>query len=415
MKLHYLKIENLRGYENATLEFDKRFTLLVGINGVGKTTVLDALKVCLSHIVREFTDSKRSKEYFSNDDIRLGSRSISLDLKFSIYKKLHYMRVYKELQSPMSKRNILSSAKKTKFNYSYGSSDARNHYYTRYESQPIAVYFSTKRSASQAKMRKIIKTANTQSLAHFDSLSGHIANLKDIAYWIRDEVEPINHTFPSMPLGLRSEALQKAISRFLPGFSNLQATGPNPVLSIEKHGTKLSINQLSHGEQSILVLALDLARRLSLANPRDLDPLRNGAGVVLIDELELHIHPKWQRKIVKRLCKTFPGCQFIATTHSPLAIGEVHPEQIVLIEDGSIYAPPRCYGADSNQVLKEVMDTPSRKQNIEKKLKKIFQLIKDRKYKKAKKEILKLENKIGKKDPDIIRAHTRLSLRDMGS
>lgn len=415
MKLRQLKIKNLRGYEEATLEFDKRFTLLVGINGVGKTTVLDALKVCLSHIMKKFTDSERSKEYFSNEDIKFGSRVIELHLRFLIYKKSYSMNVHKKLQDPIDERNIPSSAKRQKFKYSYVRPDTRSRKMNSSDSQPIAVYFSTKRSVSQAKMRKKVKAKNTRSLAHFDSLSGHLANLKDIAYWVRDEVEPTKNTFPHMPVGLRSDALQKAISTFLPGFKNLQAAGPNPILFIEKRGTKLSVNQLSHGERSILVFALDLARRLSLANPQDLDPLRNGAGVVLIDELELHIHPKWQRKIVKRLCKTFPRCQFIATTHSPLVIGEVHPKQIVLIEDGSIFMPHRSYGADTNQVLKEVMDTPSRKQKIEKKLKKVFRLIKDRKYEKAKMEILKLENKVGKKDPDIIRARTRLSLRGMES
>ena len=87
---------------------------------------------------------------------------------------------------------------------------------------------------------------------------------------------------------------------------------------VDKHGVSLDLSQLSDGERSFLAMICDLGRRLAMANPdRQVlsDPL-HGAGVVLIDELELHLHPKWQREVRQKLRKTFPNIQFIATTHS---------------------------------------------------------------------------------------------------
>ena len=86
--------------------------------------------------------------------------------------------------------------------------------------------------------------------------------------------------------------------------------------------TNLDVLQLSDGEKCTLALFGDIARRLAIANPSLDDPLQ-GDGVVLIDELELHMHTSWQRKVISMLKKTFPNIQFIITTHSPQILGEV--------------------------------------------------------------------------------------------
>ncbi|WP_222071513.1 AAA family ATPase, partial [Azospirillum formosense] len=87
--------------------------------------------------------------------------------------------------------------------------------------------------------------------------------------------------------------------------------------------------------------------------------------MVLIDEIDLHLHPQWQRRVVGNLEETFPNCQFIATTHSPQVIGEVAHDKIQMIKDGKIYSPSRSFGIDSSRVLEEVMDTKSRNAGVE--------------------------------------------------
>jgi predicted ATP-binding protein involved in virulence len=133
---------------------------------------------------------------------------------------------------------------------------------------------------------------------------------------------------------------------------------------IDYDGATLDIRQLSDGERSVLVLILDIARRLTQANPTLDDPMREAEAVILIDEIDLHLHPQWQRKIVGDLTGTFPNCQFIVTTHSPQIISETQPDQLILFrrEDGLI-VPQQCgqaYGLDTNYVLEQIMETPSR-------------------------------------------------------
>lgn len=417
MKLHQLDIRNLRGYGGASFEFDDRFTLLVGINGVGKTTILEALRVCLSHMLPKFANSKSKKEYFTNEDIKVGSNLLNIKLEFSIGEDEGNLSMSKKREK--RNRNIsddedLTSNDDPKFHFHTSTEDHVIEKMSRSHLQPIGVYFSTNRSVPREIRRRYRKNTD-KSIAHVDSLSGQLSNLEDLAEWTSRQDLETRNLFPMFP-GLRIEALRKAVEHFLPDCKNLDVTtGGTMALTVEKFGDTLNINQLSHGERSVLAFVLDLARRLTLSNPEMDDPVSDGMGVVLIDELELHIHPQWQRCIIDRLCETFPKCQFVATTHSPLFIGEVYDNQVKLIEDGIVYEPSGSYGADSNRILEEVMYTQPRKHIVQEKLNRIFELIVKKENKKAMSEIKKLENEIGQSEPDLVRARTRLNLRNIDS
>ena len=122
----------------------------------------------------------------------------------------------------------------------------------------------------------------------------------------------------------------------------------------------LPVAQLSDGERGLLAMVFDLTRRLTQANPEMEDPAAEAEAVVLIDEIELHLHPGWQRRIVRNLTETFPKCQFIATTHSPQLIGEVEHDRIQIIADGQVYSPTHSFGVDSSRVLEEIMGADPR-------------------------------------------------------
>ncbi len=138
----------------------------------------------------------------------------------------------------------------------------------------------------------------------------------------------------------------------------------------------MSIHQLSHGERGFLTLLGDIARRLSIANPGLDDPLQ-GEGVVLIDEIELHLHPGWQRKIVPLLTKTFPNIQFIITTHSPQVISTINKESVFLLENFQLKKVPATLGRDSNSILEEIFLIPERPEGINEKLEKVYELMND--------------------------------------
>jgi predicted ATP-binding protein involved in virulence len=142
-------------------------------------------------------------------------------------------------------------------------------------------------------------------------------------------------------------------------------------MTVNKAGTELNVMQLSDGERCMLALVGDLARRLSLLNTEAEDPL-GGEGVVLIDEIDLHLHPLWQRTVVASLERTFPNCQFIITTHSPQILGELKPEQIILFRSEGTSHPQVSYGLDSSQVLEEIMGATARTPGVEDALTKLF-------------------------------------------
>lgn len=126
-------------------------------------------------------------------------------------------------------------------------------------------------------------------------------------------------------------AFNQVLGTFLAGFADVAVVEQPLRLTVSKSGARLSLQQLSDGERSFIAMLGDLVRRLSLANPELANPLE-GYGIVLIDELELHLHPRWQREVVEKLRGCFPNIQFIATTHSPFVIQSLRPGELITLD-----------------------------------------------------------------------------------
>ena len=191
---------------------------------------------------------------------------------------------------------------------------------------------------------------------------------------------------------------------FLPGYSNLRVTRrPRLQMCIDKDGKTFDILQLSQGERSLLALVADIAYRLAIMNPTSEDPL-HGKGIVLIDEIDLHLHPRWQRSVIRNLQTTFPNCQFIITTHSPLVVSDPQEVQVFLLEEGSTRELDNLYGMDIEQVLFEIMDTPLRHEPLQEKLNDLMDAIQDKKFNKAKKLRNELLQVLPKDHRELMRA-----------
>jgi DNA repair ATPase RecN len=281
-------------------------------------------------------------------------------------------------------------------------------------SQPLALFFGVRRSHPTDERINVGRTVAGQAVAFADALSTVRAlHLADIAFWmLAQEVQA--EELPRARLHL--DALKSAAAQFLPTCTNLRAIrdGEKARLLITKGGVELDVRHLSEGERGMLALALDLARRLSQANPALDDPVRDGEAVVLIDELDMHMHPSWQRQIAGLLTRTFQNCQFIATTHSPQIFGEVMPAQIRKIEGGKVYIPDHSYGVDSSRLLEEEMGTSPRNAEVAEKLDAIAELIGEEKEAEARDAIDALAEKIGDTDPEITRARLLLEFLNEG-
>ena len=399
MIVERLKLVNVRAFTEAEFEFGAGMNLLVGINGVGKSTVLDSLRFLLSNAIQQRFKEREKTFNFKIDDIRVGLTDENPTLMAQLSGRMadayffHLMekRTKKFVPNPEWRGQLRGQTIRTPdtnqltFDFTLPIGDA----------QPIAVFFSPHRSiVSQRK-------GSGKSSFTKHSLEPRELQIQEFANWLIAR-ETVNKEVRSKHPQIK--ALNDALKIFLENCRNLKAVKkPKPTLTIEKKGKTLDVRQLSDGERGVLTLVFDLTARLAEANPQLKNP-REGIAVVLIDELDLHLHPKWQREIVDRLEKTFPNCQFIATTHSPQIIGEVAPEKIQILgaSGGKPYKPEQSLGMDTNWILDRLMKTEERDSDTQKRLEEIESLIKSKKYKQAQSQIDNLRKEL-KDFPDLIR------------
>ena len=200
------------------------------------------------------------------------------------------------------------------------------------------------------------------------------------------------------------DAVRTAITAFMPELSNIRVQRkPYLHMSVEKNGKSLNVMQLSQGEKSLMALVGDIARRLAMMNPSLENPL-DGDGIILIDELDMHLHPSWQRNLVHRFTETFKNCQIILTTHSPLVISDQRDILVYLLKDGVIDSLPSLFGKDVNTVLLEAMDTDIRDPEIDRKLRDLVDLIQDNKLNEAKNLYEQLYNLLPENNIELAKA-----------
>jgi hypothetical protein len=270
---------------------------------------------------------------------------------------------------------------------------------------PLAVFYSTSRSVITATQSKG-KSVGGQAAAYAEALLPRSWNIEQFADWIRAQEAMAGEREIA---GRHVAVMKAAAARFLPDCTDLSAgKAKGDSLTVTKGGLELDVRQLSDGERGVLGIALDLARRLSQVNPKSNDPLGDGQAVVLIDEIDLHLHPKWQRQIIRNLEATFPRCQFIATTHSPQVIGEVPSDRIQIIADGRVYSPTHSFGVDSSRVLEEIMDAPPRSPEVQDLLDRLSSSVAAKELNNASALVIELAAKLGQDDAEVIRARTLL-------
>lgn len=322
MQIKSLTLTQFRAFEQATFEFQPGMNLLVGINGVGKSSVLDALRIALSRVLPQFTAYQDRRINFEVDDIMTGRDQLAVELKFQAFDIPFICNVTRgkshKVEFKPDNENIL---------YPLRNADE----------QPLVVYFSTSRSVPIKKLINQKSIEGNQSAAFAEALKSRTLRLREFAEWWLVQQTLLDEE--SRLAQQRLEVMKNVITRFLDWCTNLRAVAePKTTLLLDKYGETLDVKQLSDGERGLLALVLDLARRLCQANPNLEDPLENGKAVVLIDEIDLHLHPRWQCTIVEQLIQTFPKCQFIASTHSPFVIQSLVDGQLINLDAESFEA-----------------------------------------------------------------------------
>lgn len=426
MKLEALSLAHCGGFEQLDIAFEPDVTLIAGVNGVGKSTVLHALAVLLSRAMPEFTPSRSAPQYFTDDDIhgdkgslevsariRIDGQTINVGVqrlraadekgdRFMLLRQTEAANGATDFAQALSARTLTgeleAGIKETRAALSSLKSAAH---------PPLAVYFSPKRQLPGQPRSLPEAKPFEPSIAYGRALHDREVELREFMHWFRTQ-EKLGAA--SEPRRLKVlDALRAVVVELLPEFGNLRIQEqPRLGFVVDKRGQPYYLHQLSDGERGLLALVFDLSRRLAIANPAIDDPIAEGVALVLIDEIELHLHPKWQRDVLQRLRDIFKACQFVVTTHSPLVLGEVPARCVRFLEfvNGKVgvTVPTEAYGMDANRILQEFMGAPVRNRQVDGELKTLFELIDQESFDAARAAIAALERKLGEDEPELTRA-----------
>lgn len=575
MRIDRLALANVRTFRQAEFEFQRGMNLLVGVNGAGKSTVLDVLRVMFSQSLPRLSMSRSAPMSIGKNDISLGTEALTIELGFTVYDTPFTHRINlqrRDYKIDPSRQGLVreQTTDLPDLNELTPSSLPKN--IKKGIEQPLVLYFSTRRSLTSLKKPTKTSSAGKPDAAFVDGLINRELRLREFAEWwlvkyalaeserqkelidliermttqfidvsynhlraidkilwvdsndgdaldvsqlpeleqskliwflelaqglyeynphmierrfdqtraakvvLNDEtnsyfnegfsdsfIAQLNRAFINLDFNptvddqemevisielvstLHSDARQRelhlrelmdwllveqkrsvedvdtrtflqymggAFDRFFSGYSFIRVEEVTPTVLIEKQGNRFDLRQLSDGERGMIALILDLARRLALANPQLDNPIQHGKAVVLIDEIDLHLHPDWQRKVCDSLETIFQGCQFIATTHSPQVVGEIPPERITKIEAGKASRLDQSKGMDSSWILRHVMGVDERNSETKDKLERIEQRIDEKNYEAAKTLIRELKELIPE-DPMLARLRTKIDVSEM--
>lgn len=320
MKIKKISLDNFRCFERLELELSSRVNLLIGDNGSGKTAILDALAIGLGVIATHLPDVS-------------GISFRKYDLREADSKKMPYTRVFLESfddirwdatqsrdKSAATKKQIPSAAG-TKQLVSALDTQILDPYNSGEDFDlPLFAYYGVSRAILDIPLSR--KGFQKKS-SRFEALSGSLnadSRFRSAFIWFynkENQEHRLQKERKSFDVTLKElDVARRAIISMFPDISEPHIEVSPLRFMVKKNGQPQALDQLSDGYKTMLGLVIDLCARYTMANPHLSDPLKS-EGIVMIDEVDLHLHPAWQQRVIGDLVKTFPNTQFILTTHSP--------------------------------------------------------------------------------------------------
>ena len=434
MKIKELYLKNFRCFEETKIDFNTDYTIFVGVNGAGKSSILNAIQILLYPIIiASYNDNRRGLCYCNLKEINILKESdITTKTKQmgSIFNQ--------ELQYPMILKSVLQESDDMEIPLEYKLD--KNYINTPIETEPliryvrylqnqvtedektilpVIAYYGTKRQWEK-------REENTQEILFMPQMNGYTNALSAEPF----NITKMRHWFSRMLLISRKkpvlefEAVRNAISNCYKEIDDREELQEVKIdYDAEKEDIEiqmyfedkieiLPLNYLSDGMKSILAIVSDIAYRMATLNPNLLgDVIKETDGIVMIDEIDMHLHPSWQRKIVNSLTKTFPKVQFIFTTHSPTVLTNVPKENIKIVSNGNIFDTNiNTYGRDVNSILREIMHSKIRPSETQKILDDFSDSIADSDLEKAEKTLEELKRILGENDSEVVNAQVTLDL-----
>ena len=355
MIIRNLDYVNYRGLKNGRIDFDSRLTVVVGKNGSGKSSVLQAVATVVSWIVARVKSEKGVGMYIDELSVTNGHQNAQIVATFDEFGSVS---IPNKTKSGLPKRFSIDLNGLRSFSNEIREQLEASNFQS---SVPVFALYGVKRAVIDIPLR--IRNTEEHMLETYKDCLNDAAKFRDFFVWFRNQEdlenelrldEDSNEGFSSRELS----AFRRAMRSFMPEYSNVRVRRKPLRMTVKKNEEELNVAQLSDGEKIYLALIGDLCRRLVLANPTLDDPLQ-GRGIVMIDEVDLHLHPKWQGEVAQRLIDVFPNLQFIITTHSSQVINRVATDRLRILNDGEVGRADYSYGMPTNVVLKDIMGVDS--------------------------------------------------------
>lgn len=445
MQIQSFSLKNIGQFQDLsvslapTQDYPSNITVFIGNNGSGKTSLLKSVATALTWFVARLKHDKSNGTPIPESVILNTANAAAVEIVVNDQNLQQQSQAYTwRITKNRTARKAEFTTHLTELNqltdhYKYWLSENEQ------SSLPLIAFYPVERSVIDIPL-KIREKHQFLQIDGYDNALNNAVDFRRFFEWFRDRedvenehwkdfiqlinknnlfnnesgwAEALSNHLIEYEKDSQLEAVRQAIYAFMPDFKNLQVSRkPRLAMIIDKNDETLNVNQLSQGEKSLMALVGDIARRLAMMNPKLDNPLL-GKGIILIDEIDMHLHPQWQRSIIQRLQTTFPNCQFILTTHSPLVISDTQDILVYDLDGQDITALPSLYGQDANTVLLQYMDTNYRNPKVAEQISQAMDAIQNNQLEQANHLIETLKSELGSDQLDVMRLVAMLKKRTL--
>ena len=351
------EIQNFKGVEKMKLEFSPWVNLLIGNNCVGKTTVLEALALSMQNYFNRMNGI--TKKSIKKNDVHFTSNLVGDASQHRVYSNPTVIKSKINLDgmeySSEISREDETNATRTKYVGKELAATGRELLNSQTKILPVICYFSTSRVVDTQKVSTSSvgkNKLNDRRCGYMDCLNATL-DRKALTDWAFKMA--MAEYRKGMPIA-EYEAFKKAVGTFMQKMNDLdeiplvEYTRDFEDITYTENGKTMLVNYLSAGYQSLLWMLMEISFRVALLNPEMAD-YSQAEGIVLIDEIDMHLHPRWQWKILDALHSSFPKVQFIAATHSPIIISSFRDAKLLSIGQNDVEELSGAYAYSIDDVV----------------------------------------------------------------
>ena len=411
------EIQNFKGVEKMKLEFSSGVNLLIGNNGVGKTTVLEALALSMQNYFNRMNGI--TKKSIKKNDVHFTSNLVGDASQHRVYSNPTVIKSKINLDSMEYSSEISredeTNATRTKYVGKELAATGRELLNSQTKILPVICYFSTSRvvDTQKASTSSVGKNKlNDRRCGYMDCLNATL-DRKALTDWAFKMA--MAEYKKGMPIA-EYEAFKKAVGTFMQKMNDLdeiplvEYTRDFEDITYTENGKTMPVNYLSAGYQSLLWMLMEISFRIALLNP-EMSDYSQAEGIVLIDEIDMHLHPRWQWKILDALHNSFPKIQFIAATHSPIIILSFKDAKLLSIGQNGVEELSGAYAYSIDDVVEYKQGSSGIPQELWQRKKEFEDAFYQRDKQSSQKALDGMKKLFGEDNTEVKRAEAKMRMR----